>query len=62
MVTRRISLSLLLTALLVSAGEPGVPPLMNYQGKQLTPSGQTVSDGNYSVRFTTHDSNDAGAV
>lgn len=38
------------------------PPLMNYQGRLTNGSGQVVSDGNYSVRFTLYDAATIGTV
>ena len=37
------------------SAEAGVPPMMNYQGKLMQPSGAAVPDGTYSMQFAIYD-------
>ncbi len=38
-----------------------VPPLVNFQGRLVTPSGNPIPDGTYSVRFSLWDAVIAGS-
>lgn len=47
-----IVLLMLISAISVSAS---VPPIINYQGKLMQPSGTAVTDGTYSIQFAIYD-------
>ena len=45
----------LLLAVLITVVTASVPPMINYQGKLMLPSGAPIADGTYSMKFAIYD-------
>ena len=59
---KQVVLFVIALAVVGAGALAGVPPMVNYQGKLMQPSGAAVPDGTYSMQFTIYDAPVGGNV